>query len=127
MKKEIIICFVVIAIVVILSTVTERHTDYIMNGIEGSLNDLRGDLISENEEKVNIEISEVFKKWQEEKDMLAIYIEHDELEKIETYLTEINSNIETKEYSIAVESLDTCNFIMEHIKDKYKFSLKNIF
>lgn len=127
MKKEIIICFIVIVLVITLNTITQRHTDSVLDGIEKSLDELREDLVSNNEEGINEKNDKAMKKWQEDKELLAIYIEHDELEKIELYLWEINSNVETKEYSIAIQSLDSCNFIMDHIKDKYKFSLKNIF
>ena len=58
---------------------------------------------------------------------MVIYLEHTELEKAEMYLLETKSHIETKDYEMAVVSLDTCKFIIEHIMDKYDFSLKNIF
>ena len=41
----------------------------------------------ENIEKVNNE-------WEENKSKLSIYIEHDELEKIEMYMVELNTHIE---------------------------------
>ena len=58
---------------------------------------------------------------------LAYYIEHDELEKIELYLTALKSNIETKEYNQAVVEVDSCIFILKHIEEKYSFNLQNIF
>ena len=42
-------------------------------------------------------------------------------------MLETESYIEVEEYDVAVQTLDTCNFIIDHIKDKYEFSLKNIF
>ena len=127
MKKEIIICFVVVLIVIALNVVSEGHTDYIIDCVEKSLEILRQNLFLENELEARNEIKEILDKWEKEKELLSIYIEHDELEKIETCIREINSNIETKEYNIAIESLDTCVFLMNHIKDKYKLSVKNIF
>lgn len=130
MKKEIIICLIVIVSIVTLNILAETHTDLTMDRIEENLNELRVELLSENTERIN-NINEktitTFDTWKDEKDLLAIYIEHNELEKIEMYLWEIKSNVETKEFNIAVQSLDTCNFIMEHIKEKYKFNIKNIF
>ena len=126
MKKEIIICFVVIAAIVTLSIITETHTDNIMGKTESNLGTLRKDLFGQNQNNKN-EISDILNYWEEEKQLLSIYIEHDELEKIETCLREINSNIETEEYNVAVQSLDTCVFLISHIRDKYKLSLKNIF
>lgn len=65
--------------------------------------------------------------WNERKETLTIYLEHTELEKAEMYILEAKSNIETEEYRIAIQALDTSVFIIDHIKDKYEFSLKNIF
>ena len=127
MKKEIIICFIVVALVITLNVISEAHTDFIMDNTENSLGTLRNDLFMENTENIENNIKEILDKWDEDKELLSIYIEHDELEKIETCLREINSNIETEEYNIAIQSLDTCVFLMNHIKDKYKLSVKNIF
>lgn len=127
MKKEIIICFVVVALVIALNVISEGHTDYIMDDTEKSLGTLRQELFLEDGQKVETGIKDILNKWEEDKELLSIYIEHDELEKIETCLREINSNVETEQYDIAIQSLDTCVFLMNHIKDKYKLSIKNIF
>ena len=58
---------------------------------------------------------------------MAFYIEHDELEKVETCLTNIRSDIETEELEHSIENLDNCIFILEHIRDKESISLANIF
>lgn len=58
---------------------------------------------------------------------MVIYLEHTELEKAEMYILEAESYIETKEYAMAIQALDTCKFIIDHIIDKYEFSWKNIF
>ena len=58
---------------------------------------------------------------------MAIFIEHEELEKTETSLAGLKSYTEMEEYADAVEELDKMNFLMEHIEDKNKFILRNIF
>ena len=126
MKKEIIICFVVIAIIITLNMISETHTDSIMKKIEDNLGTLRKALFEQNQNTKN-DISDILNYWEKEKELLSIYIEHDELEKIETSLREINSNIETEEYNVGIQSLDTCVFLINHIKDKYELSIKNIF
>ena len=60
-------------------------------------------------------------------DKLAYFIEHDELEKVETDLVSIKSYIETQEYEQAVGELDKGAFVLKHIEDKYAFNLQNIF
>lgn len=127
LKKEIIICFIVVALVITLDVISEAHTDFIMDDTKNNLGTLRQDLFLENSENIKNEIKEILDKWNDDKEILSVYIEHNELEKIETCLREINSNVETEEYNIAIQSLDTCVFLMNHIKDKYKLSIKNIF
>ena len=57
-------------------------------------------MISEeqNEEKLNNQIENIVNNWNEKHKKLAYYIEHDELEKVETELVYLKGNIEVKEY-----------------------------
>ena len=88
---------------------------------------VKTDLVEKREDKAKKGIQEIIDKWNEKKEILVIYLEHTELEKVEMYILEANSNIETGEYTMAIQSIDTSNFIIDHIKDKYQFSLENIF
>ena len=127
MKKEIIICFFVIILVMTLNTITESHTEVFVDKIEFDLQALREDLISQKEDELMKKIDDVIQKWENEHEILASYIEHNELEKIEIYFWEVKSYLETKEYNMAVQGIDTSIFLMNHIKNRYKLSLRNIF
>jgi len=98
-----------------------------MDEITKELDITREKLISKNTDNINEEIQNILDKWEEKNTGLAYYIEHNELEKVELYLTEAKSNIETEEYNMALQSIDDTKFIIKHIKDKYKFTFKNIF
>ncbi len=127
MKKEIIISIVIVLIIVILDIITQNYTNKSMSQVSEKLMDVRADLINGNKDKTKEKIIATKKNWDKIKEKLVIYIEHDELEKVEQHMLETESYIEVEEYDVAVQTLDTCNFIIEHIKDKYEFSLKNIF
>lgn len=127
MKKEIIICIVVIMIILGLNILSEKYTNDIMDNVTIHLGMVREAILTEDEEKMKENIKNVLEEWDKNKSRLSVYIEHDELEKVELYMVEVNTDIGTKEYNMALESLESCNFIIEHIKDKYKLSLKNIF
>ena len=58
---------------------------------------------------------------------MAYFIEHNELEKVETNLTNIKSYIEEDELDMAISSIDEAEFILKHIKEKNSFNLENIF
>lgn len=83
--------------------------------------------MQKKEENIKYKIEEITENWNKKKEFFVIYLEHTELEKVEMYMINAKSNIETREYEMAVESIDTCKFIISHIKEKYEFSLENIF
>ena len=58
---------------------------------------------------------------------MAYFIEHDELEKVDTNITALKSFIETNEYAEAISELDKSVFVLRHIEEKYAFSLENVF
>ena len=72
-------------------------------------------------------IKKLDEKWGQKHDRLAYYIEHDELEKVDTAIVSLKSFIETDDYSSAIAELDKGKFILEHIQKKYAFNLENIF
>ena len=72
-------------------------------------------------------IENIEENWKSKYDVLAYYIEHDELEKVEIQLTSINANIKVNDYDKSIEELEKCKFILEHIKDKDSLKLVNIF
>lgn len=93
------------------------------------LSTLREEITKENTDtnKIGISMQKVSDNWENRKDTLAYYIEHDEIEKVETHLTILESDIEVEDYDHALGELDTCSFVLEHIQDKESLKLKNIF
>lgn len=129
MYKEIIISAVILGIVFLGNGITESYTKESVDETTNCLLELRDDLSKEEVEKdvVNKKIEEIHDKWDERYEVLAYYLEHDELEKVETELTDVRGRIQVEEYDETIPELDKCVFILEHIKIKNEFSLKNIF
>ena len=92
---------------------------------------LKSDIFKEEEnierDSIKDKIKQIEDNWESRHDKLAYYIEHDELEKVETNLTSLGSFIEANENSEAVSELDKSIFVLKHIEDKYAFNLQNIF
>ena len=128
MKKDIIVCVFVIALVVALNIITSNYTKDSTKKIEEKLSSIR-DKIEKNEETqvTANEIKQLKEDWEERNAKLAYYIEHDELEKVNLYIVGLESNYSSKEYGNALEELDKCEFILKHIEEKYSFSMRNIF
>ena len=129
MYKELVISIMVIALIVIGNIVTQDNTVKSVNQISNQLNILREEVSKEfvNQEDVKKKMKEIQKIWEEKYEAMAYYIEHNELEKVETELTKLKADIDMKEYSMGVENLDNCSFILEHIKDKTALKIVNIF
>ena len=80
-----------------------------------------------NNEDIHSKVEEKDKKWEDMFSKLAYYIEHDELEKVTEAIIKSKSNIDTGDEGQAIENIDNCIFLLDHIKEKEKFNLRNIF
>lgn len=127
MYKEIIIIIVAITLVISLDIVTNNYTKETVEIMRGKLSILREYIFEENKEKSDLQIPDIEKEWDERYKILAFYLEHDELEKVNTELTSIKAFLDMEEYSECMNSLDKCVFILEHIQEKEETSLKSVF
>ncbi len=90
----------------------QKHTDYVTTELDSSLNSLRESVKNENKDEANAQYEEIVKQWEKDKKSFNMYIEHAEIEKVEMYLVEIKSHLETEEYAMAIESIDMCDFMI---------------
>ena len=129
MKKEIIIVVIIVIVIIIGHIITQNYTKKFFENISVSLEKIEEKIDNDNIEKQNLknELDDIQEKWNEKYDILAYYIEHDELEKVETQLISMNANIKVQDYDKTIEELEKCKFILEHIKDKDSLKLVNIF
>ncbi|MCI8640711.1 MAG: DUF4363 family protein [Clostridia bacterium] len=129
MIKELVICIIIVVLIFVGNAITQGYLNESVNITTQSLNELKEELVKE---EVNLEISkkkieETYGDWKNRYKKLAYYVEHDELEKVDTQLTGVKSYIEMEEFSETVPELDKAIFILEHINNKNIVNLKNIF
>lgn len=132
MKKELIICIVVIAFVMIGNIITQNHTKKCVNDLNEQLENLKEEVILQEKNKTKQEefiqkSEEIKQNWDNMQETLSFYIEHDELEKIETQLTLLAGEMKTELYDDAIPEIEKCQFILEHVADKTALNIKNIF
>lgn len=129
MKKELIICFIVVTIVIVGNVLTQNYTKQSAREMNEQLSDLKSELMKDgkNVDRISEKINQVRKIWDEKQEILAFYIEHNELEKVETQLFLLGGEIEAKVYDDAIPEIEKCIFILEHIEDKTALDIKNIF
>lgn len=129
MSKELIICIVVVIMIFGLNYITQTNTDRAVEQMKQYLEDTRQELLdkSPNYDMARKKAEATFNKWEELDDTMAFYIEHDEIEKVTTAITSTKSFVEKEDDSQAVDSIDRCKYILEHIDEREKFTLDNIF
>ena len=125
--KETIICIVIIVVIFSLDIFTQKYTKNTTNEITEIFSELKQLALREDKEQMEKEIVKLDDEWNKKHDKLAYYIEHDELEKVDTAIVSAKSYIETEDYPSALAELDVGKFVLEHIQRKYEFNLVNIF
>ena len=129
MLKETVITILIISLIVIANIITQNNTNQTVEEINKQLDSLKNNIMLENvaQEEANKQIQEIENNWNAKYEKLAYYIEHDELEKVGTEFAKLKADIATEEYTTAVENLNNCQFILQHIRDKSALKIVNIF
>ena len=134
MKKESIICIFTIIIIIIANVITQNYTKKSVAKMEERLDLVSKIVLDEvnnnetvNENNIKKEIDSLENTWNELQEKLAYYIEHDELEKVETQIYAIKGFYEIDKYDEILPEAEKCSFILKHIAEKTKLSVKNIF
>lgn len=127
MMKETIICVIIVVLIVSLDIFTQGYTQRATSEITQIFKELKEEMLIENKEQIDNKVEILDEKWGQKHDALAYYIEHDEIEKVDTAIVSLKSYVETKDYSSAVAELDEGKFVLEHIQKKNAFNLENVF
>lgn len=125
--KETIICVIIVVLIVSLDIFTQGYTQRATSEITQIFKELKEEMLIENKEQIDNKVKILDEKWGQKHDALAYYIEHDELEKVDTAIVSLKSYVETEDYSSAVAELDEGKFVLEHIQKKNAFNLENVF
>lgn len=122
--REFIMLFLIIVFVFAIENITQKNTESVLREINSKIFEVEEELYSKNnKDKMN----EFSKFWKNKEAKLAFYMEHNELELISSKITNAKTNIENNNIDEAIEYLDEIKFRIEHIKNKQKLELKNIF
>lgn len=124
-KIEILIIIIIFSIITILDVFTHKNMEYIVDKYNNKLQELS---ISLN--RTNFELSKIIdikNEWEKDYKILALYIEHDELEKIGNVISKLNSNVENKEKENSLENIKEIKFLLTHIQNKSILNIQNVF
>lgn len=125
MIKEIIICILIIGFVFTINIITQECTKDAVDSLNEKLIEIKEDIL--NEKQINDSMKEVLQIWKDKKNILEYYIEHEELEKIEIEIKELNIKIQTKNLEEGLVNIERGVFLLNHVNEKYRLKIQNIF
>ena len=128
MKKEIIVCIIILILIIGGDIITQSYSKNSTEEITKELQELQKLIESNAETNIIIEkINDIENNFKEDYNKLAYFIEHEELEKVKTGIVSIKAYTKSEELGETMNEVDKTIYILEHIVEKYKVNLKNIF
>ena len=132
MQKEIFIVIIIIIAIVSIDVLTNNYTKKNFGRIDEKLEEIKEiglSLINEEdkEDELKNKLGELEKDWHNINSKTAFFLEHDELEKINSSMIKFKSYFELEEYTEAIPELENCRFILKHLQDKEAIDLINLF
>lgn len=127
MYKEMIVSIVIVIAIFLSDYLIQNYAKKSVEDIRQDLQEVRQGLEQRNLEQTEEKIRKTENDWNNIKDKIACYIEHNELNKVETNFTLCKSLARIENYDLALSKLDETIFVLEHINERYVLSLENIF
>ena len=129
MYKELVICIIIIVVIFSFDFLLQNYTDNAVKDINSNFEKIKSNINKQgfDKEKLIQDSDQLYLKWEEYNDKFSYFIEHTELEKVETEFISFKSYLKSKQYHDALAQIDRTTFVLNHINEKYSFSLKNIF
>lgn len=122
--KETVGLILIIVFVITIEIITVKVTDSSLKNIDSKISTIEK---QEDDEGLKTSIDELSKSWKHEEKDLSCYMEHDELEEITKLINSLEFSIENNKKENINEKIDEIKFKMEHIKNKQKVRIENIF
>lgn len=127
--KEIIIIISILIIIFAGSIITQMYLNKTSALLIDKLENIKSDIENEkfDREKVSKKAEEMYSEWEKINEKWSVIILHDEIDLIETALIKMKAEIKSGKIEDSMAEIDTSIFLLNHIKEKEKTSLKNIF
>lgn len=127
--KQVIIIIIILIIIFGGAWYTQNFLNETSDTLVSRLENLKTDLEtgSVDENRLKEETDEIYGEWEDINEKWSVIVLHDEIDLIETSLIRMKSKIKIGEIDESMEDIDTSIFLLKHIKEKEKTSLKNIF
>lgn len=125
--REYAIIIVILMIVFYIDYITSKNLKEAVNWMRDGIISIENKIKENTETEAQQEFYDLEGRWKEESEQLALFVEHNELEKVSNDIVIIRSNFETNETDKVFENIAELKFMLEHIEEKNQIKLKNIF
>ena len=129
--KELIIIFIILIIIIGGALYIDNYLKNTSEELASLLNNLKDNVNfmpdANNIDEIKKEAESVYSRWEEIEEKWAFTVLHSELDMIETSFVRMKAQIEEGELAKSIEEIDACIFLVNHISEKERFCLKNIF
>lgn len=128
MKREALITVLIVIVILIGEWVTQKYTKKTLSNVQTELIELKEEILKADTDVNNLiqKSEEINENWENKNQVLSFYLEHDELEKVNTQIILIKGYLESDTPQDSIPDLEEGVYILEHIKVKEAFTLKNI-
>lgn len=125
MKKSLVICIVIVLLIVLGDTILQRYVNKKFYSITEKLNEICSNYKSHEENLKNIdELNQILNNSYE---IMACYLEHNELEKVKAQLIIMEAAAQIDDFDVIYEETSRTKYIIEHINEKQSLKIDNIF
>lgn len=129
--KTLIIGIIIVIIVIILDIIFENYSKSSIKKVNGNIDKIYN-LFEENEENYDKEKLEKISQearleWRKREKILACFIEHDEIEKINIKLDMLFSQIKDENWLDSKSTISEIKRLVKYLEGKYELTIQNIF
>ncbi len=125
--REYAIIIIILMIVFYIDHITSKNLKEAVNWMRDGIVSIENKIKENSETEAEQEFYDLEERWKEESEQLALFVEHNELEKVSNDIVIIESNFETNETEKVLENIAELKFMLEHIEEKNELKWKNIF
>lgn len=125
--KEYITIIIIIVVILGVDFFTSRITEKTIENTENKINKIIEQIDDEDKEKLKDLAEEFGKQWEKDEKKLSYFAEHDELEKVTLDIVSMKAYLDRDERTDAYEEMMEIKFNIDHIRNKSKLRLRNLF
>ena len=130
--RHLVAAILIVIVIIILDIILENFTNKKIEAINKNLSEIEK-IIQEDKyddvtsKKMEDKYKAMIKKWDSSQKILSCYIEHDQIEKIDSKIKIIKTQIESKSYSDAIQTISETKLLVKYMQTKQDFTLENVF